>query len=62
MNIYSNEQGEIAKNILIVFVVLFALSFVVAVVGHNLLVALVLLVIAILLYPLGIRVVRRVSS
>ena len=61
MNIYSNEQGAIAKRILIVFVVLFALSFVVGVLSHNMLASLVLLVISILLYPVGMMILRRVS-
>ena len=50
----------IAKRILIVVVVLFALSFVVGVLSHNMLPSLVLLIISIVLYPIGIRILRRV--
>lgn len=54
MSIFSNESGVVLMDIvLVVFTVLFLFSGIVALVGHNLIASLILLLIGVTLYPAG---------
>ena len=57
-----SERGLILGLTLTVLAILFILAFMVALLGHQGVIAVVLFVIGALIYPVGTRVARRVAS